>query len=109
MGYVPAATGTLNTTGLQAGTYTVYVYDSSQKTPCLCKSTVTLTNPPAISGCTDPTSLTYNAAATINTASACQYCDAITGTLENNAGTVIPHMSVAGSPYISNPVIASQY
>ena len=107
LGYVPAATGTLNTTGLQAGTYTVYVYDSSQKTPCLCKSIVTLTNPPAISGCTDPTSLTYNAAATINTASACQYCDAITGTLENNAGTVIPHMSVTGSPYISNPVTSS--
>ena len=86
VGYIPAVGGSGSGgagQGLEAGQYNVYVFDSNSTAACLAQTTVTLSDPPLISGCTDSDSLTYNDSATSSNTGACWYCTAATGLLEN--------------------------
>lgn len=108
---VPASTdnGTFST-GLIAGCYRIFVYDSSVNaagatTPCFDSIDVCVADGVGVIGCTDNSAgtnfgvaLNYNANAVVDDGS-CQYCHATNGTLIDNAGNVIPtngDIAVAG-------------
>ena len=92
VGYIPAvgSSGSGGAgQGLQAGQYKLYVFDSNSTASCLAQTTVTLTNPALITGCTDSASLTYNSAANSSNPAACWYCDELNGILENGNNTPV--------------------
>ena len=96
-GYVPAATGTTNTSGLAAGNYTVYVFDSGGVV-CLATATIYLSDPQPISGCTDTNALNTNPLATVANNTTCHYCNDVTGELVDGNN---PANLVGGSGNIS--------
>ena len=99
---VPASTdnGTF-TTGLIAGCYRIYVYDSSVNasgttTPCFDSIDVCVADGVGVIGCTDNNAgtnfgvaLNYNSNAAVDDGS-CQYCHASNGTLIDTNGNLIP-------------------
>jgi hypothetical protein len=96
VGYIPAVSSSgASTQGLEAGQYKVYVFDSNSTAACLAQTTVTLVDPPLISGCMDSASLTYDASANSSNPGDCWYCTAATGLIEN--GNNIPVGSNNGS------------
>ena len=103
-GYVPGGsdigTGAISE-GLKAGTYDVFVFDSST-TVCLARTTVNLQDPSPVAGCTDSNALNFNSLATVANNTTCHYCDASTGELvDGNTPAVIvaPINTVSGSPF----------
>lgn len=116
---VPASTdnGTFST-GLIAGCYRIFVYDSSVNTagtttPCFDSIDICVADGVGVIGCTDNNSgtnfgaaLNYNANAVIDDGS-CQYCHATNGTLIDNAGNLIPTsgtIAVAGNnSFVATP------
>ena len=87
-GYVPASAGTTNTSGLKAGTYIAYVFDSSA-TVCLGQTTITLYDPSPRTGCTDSNALNTDPLANIANNSTCHYCDDTTGELIDGNGSIV--------------------
>ena len=116
---VPASTdnGTF-TTGLIAGCYRIFVYDSSVNasgttTPCYASIDVCVADGVGVIGCTDNSSgtnfgvaLNYNSNAVVDDGS-CQYCHASNGTLIDTNGNLIPlagEIATAGqNSFISTP------
>ena len=107
-GYVPAATGTTNNEGLRAGTYDVYVFDSTATYACLGRTTVTLTDPAPTIGCTDSAALnTLVPTASISDNTLCHYCEATTGKLVDGntpANIVAPIATASLFPNVVSPL-----
>ena len=97
-GYVPGGSdlGTTNSEGFRAGTYDVYVFDSSS-TVCLGQTTVTLADPPLTTGCGDSGALNYDANVGINFPSTCHFCEASNGHLVDGNDNFVDDVAVPNS------------
>lgn len=97
-GYVPGGSdlGTTNSEGFRAGTYDVYVFDSSS-TVCLGQTTVTLADPFLTTGCGDSGALNYDANVGINFPSTCHFCEAANGQLVDGNDNFVDDVAVPNS------------